>query len=102
MKHALSIANLFLYPFLGLALFTPTLNVSAAEIPPAEQEAISEDCVAKAEKELEKRGILPSEESSEYDNTFDVIYSECIQSAGLTDAPIEESDEDLPQRSILQ
>ena len=101
MMRLSQIANLSVHLFLGLVLFFFAFGVSAAEILLEQQQAIAEECITKTEKDLEKNGILPSEESAEYDNKFDDIYSECMHAQGLTDAPIDVGDE-LSAKSILE
>lgn len=93
MMRISQIANLPLRLFLGLAFFVSFSSANAAEITIEEQQVIAEECIAKTEKDLEQIGILPSEESAEYDNRFDDIYSECMHAQGLTDAPIDVGDE---------
>jgi hypothetical protein len=78
---------------LGLVLFFFAFGANAAEISLEEQQAITEECIAKTEKDLEQEGVLPSEESAEYDNKFDDVYSECMHAQGLSDAPIDIGDE---------
>jgi hypothetical protein len=101
MMRISQIVNLPLPLLLGLVFFVPVSGAVAAEISLEEQQAIAEECIAKTEKDLELVGILPSEESAEYDNKFDDVYSECMHAQGLTDAPIDVGDE-LSAKTTLE
>ena len=93
MMQLQQITKFHLRLFLGMAFFVAASGATAAEMTFEEQQAIAEECIAKTEKDLELVGILPSEESAEYDNKFDDIYSECMHAQGLSDAPIDVGDE---------
>ena len=89
----------------GLPLFVFMQAALAADNAPVKSQEsyqkAAETCITQTEHTLEERGILPSEESSEYDTKFDEAYKSCMASKGLPEEPANGgADEDVPSGAL--
>ena len=89
--------------FCGLGFFAFAQVAMAAddsqETIQQKYQRIAEECITQTERTLEEKGIIPSEESSEYDTKFDEAYKGCMAAKGMPDEPaggVPATDEDVP------
>ena len=102
MHKELSMHKIVSSLFCGLPLFALVQVAAAAEenkeTIQQKYQRIAEQCITQTEQTLEERGIIPSEESSEYDTKFDEAYKTCMTAKGMPDEPAGGGavDEDTP------
>ncbi len=81
----------------GLPLFalaqTPPTQSKAAE----NYQKFAEQCIEETEQKLKAAGVVPSEESADYDTKFDDFYKDCMNAKGLPDTPLQGDEEGPPE-----
>ena len=92
MHKELSMHKIVSSLFCGLPLFVLVQTAVAAddnkETIQQKYQRIAEQCITKTEQTLEEKGIIPSEESTDYDAKFDIAYKECMTAKGMPEEPV--------------
>lgn len=87
----------------GAPLFAFAQTSSGTAQSPVNYQKAAEECIAQTEKTLQEKGVIPSEESSDYDTAFDVAYKKCMAEKGLAEEPINaDSGEPSPPDATIE